>query len=200
MMDGLRETGERNRKTDQAHLMLHGRECPECGVLRQTDEYGKKNNGEPQDICKSCKQRKGDETKAKRLGFESVEAMREHYLEKRAERDRAKVAKRYNYTSKPKPFLAPKTTTKHVPVDLSEWDTWLRTYVAIADVVKFCSLDSKYSVKIRHHWATPEKLKARGVQLNTRKPWQGGNWPWHYFPEQLWLPPENYQSSIGKSL
>ena len=173
----------------KADLQLHGRECPDCGVLRRPDEYGTTNQGKPQKICKSCKQRKGDESKAKRLGFGSVEEMREHYAAKRAARDREKVAKRYGKRSK-RPYTPPppqtpedalKSRLQHIM--LEALSTSLREYELMAELCADAAWTARYSNQtfgehLRYHWFTHDDIKPYFLTISTKhnKRWSGG-WP-----------------------
>ncbi|MCR9270103.1 MAG: ATP11 family protein [Hyphomonadaceae bacterium] len=204
----MRKDAEAVRVAAKAELWAHGRECPECGVLRRPDEFGKTNQGKPQKICKPCKQCKGDETKAKRMGFESVEEMREHYVAKRAARDRAKASKRYGTPSKPTNYSPPtrtpedhlKNTVRHIM--RKALSKSLREYELMAELCAEAALTEKYSATgqtvgdhLRVHWFTEDDIEAYFLNVSTTsgKRWTG-MWPFvcgkSYKPPQPIRPAE----------
>ena len=192
LMAHLQDHADATRAVHEQRLEEQGRECPSCGIRKLPEAFGTKRNGKPQDSCKLCLQDRRDATRASREGFESVEAMRDHYAAKKLARRRAKAAKRFNYKPtkdyKPKHSAEPRALCP--PVDLTQWETWLQPYLAMADVVNFCANNPKESVLFRHHWATPEKLRRRGIHLSTKKKHAGG-WPWQFWTGMLYLPPES---------
>ena len=185
----MRKDAEAVRVAAKADLEQNGRECPDCGVLRRPNEFGTTNQGKPQKICKSCKQRKGDETKAERLGFESVEEMYEHYAAKRAARDRMKASKRYGRKPKPSTYTPPvrapedalKSRLQHIMSKALSKS--LREYELMAELSAEAALTAKYSNQsfgehLRFHWFTEEDVEPFFLNVTTshNKRWVG-SWP-----------------------
>jgi hypothetical protein len=189
MLDKMHKQAEAVQVAAKADLELNGRVCPECGIRKRPSEFGTTNQGKPQKICKSCKQRKGDETKAKRLGFESVEEMYEYYATKRAARDRMKASKRYGRNPRPSIYTPPtktpedsrKSNMKHIM--RKALSKSLREYELMAELCADAALTEKYSNQsfgehLRFHWFTQEDIGPYFLNVTTsqNKRWVG-SWP-----------------------
>lgn len=197
-LNELHEVGEANARARAAELKAHGRVCTECGVLRRPDEFGTTNRGKPQKICKPCKQYKGDLTKAKRLGFSSLAAMRDHFAQRRLLRERAKAAKRRAY--KLKPFVPPEPPTPEQErtarlrcTTRRALDRFLEPYRLMARLCDEAALSerlrtsSTFGETLSKHWFTHEDIEPfkLDVAVGPGKQWTGG-WPFmcgrHYKP------------------
>jgi len=191
-MAQLQEHSDATRAAHEQRLEEQGRVCPSCGVRKLPEAFGTTNQGKPQKTCKLCLQDRRDATRAAREGFESLEAMREHYAAKKLARRRTGAAKRFNYkpTSSYQPKQPPRPRQLMPPPRLSDWEPWLHPYLAMGYMVKCCANQPIQSVLFRHHWATPEKLRRRGIHLSTKKKHAGG-WHWQFWPGMWCLPPES---------
>ena len=183
----LQEHSDTTRAAYEQRLEEQGRECPSCGVRKLPEAFGTKRNGKPQDICKLCLQDRRDATRAAREGFESVEAMREHYAAKKLARQRAKAAKRFNYkpTKDYKPI--PQTQARQANAQVmgamqATLAEFLKPYGLMRKLCEDAAIGEKLSPKnsfgrhLRHQWFTHEDIEPYMLDVRTRKRWVG-MWP-----------------------